>query len=138
MAVIGKLPLRPQTLILQTRTNQNVSSCTKLYRRIVPQTRPNKKSIVNETLSQNYSAEVEKLCSTEIDKSKYTHVPNFNVSNVFKYRRNNPDVSYERVYMATEGNEYFTDIRDILVFVHSFKNVRKVFIAFSGHVHSLV
>ena len=37
-----------------------------------------KKSIINETLSQNYSAEVNKLYSTDIDKSEYTHVPNFN------------------------------------------------------------
>ena len=42
-----------------------------------------KRSISNEILSQNYYAEVDKLCSTEIDKSEYTHVPNFNVSNVF-------------------------------------------------------
>ena len=53
-----------------------------------------KQIIVNETLSQNYSVEVEKLCSTEIDKSEYTHVPNFNVSNVFECGRNNPDMSY--------------------------------------------
>ena len=32
-------------------------------------------------------------------------VPNFNVSNVFEWGRNNPDVSYERAYMATSGNE---------------------------------
>ena len=42
-----------------------------------------KQSIVNKHLSQNCSAEVDKLCSTEIDKSEYTHVPNFNVSTVF-------------------------------------------------------
>ena len=61
---------------------------------------------------------MDKLCSTEIDKSKYTiteqkdeenevtyDVPNFNVSDVFEWERNNPDVSYERAYMATEGNE---------------------------------
>ena len=41
-------------------------------------------------------------------------VPNFNVSNVFGFRRNNPDVSYERAYMATLGNEYFTDMLDHL------------------------
>ena len=35
-----------------------------------------KRIIVNKTLSQNYSVEVEKLCSTEIDKSEYTHMPN--------------------------------------------------------------
>ena len=58
--------------------------------------------------------EVEKLCSTEIEKSEYTHVPNFNVFNVFECGRNNPDVSYERAYMATEVNEYFMDILDSL------------------------
>ena len=58
--------------------------------------------------------EVDKLCSTEIDKSEYTHVPNFNVSDVFECGRNNPDVSYKKSYMATEGNEYFTDILDTL------------------------
>ena len=60
-----------------------------------------------------------KICSTEEDKSEYTiteqkdkgnkvtyDVPNyFNASNVFEYKINNPDVSYERAYMATEGNE---------------------------------
>ena len=55
-----------------------------------------KQSIVNETLLQNYYVEVDKLCSTDIDKSEYTitkqrdegnevtyDVPNFNVSNIF-------------------------------------------------------
>ena len=37
-------------------------------------------------------------------------MPNFNVSNVFKCRRKNPDMSYERACMAAEDNEYFTDI----------------------------
>ena len=77
-----------------------------------------KKSIVNVNLLQNYSAEVDKLCSTDKDKSEYTitqkrnagnevtyDVPNFNVSNVFECGRNYPDVSYERVYMATSGYE---------------------------------
>ena len=61
---------------------------------------------------------MDELCSTEEDKSEYTiieqkdagneviyDVPTFNVSNVFECRRNNPDVSYERAYMATSGNE---------------------------------
>ena len=61
-----------------------------------------KRSIVNENLSQNYSVDVDKLCSTEINKSD---VPNFNVSDVFECGRNNPDMSYERAYMDTEGNE---------------------------------
>ena len=70
---------------------------------------------------------MEELCSTEEDKSEYTiteqkdagnevtyDVPNFNVSNVFECGRNNPDVSCERACMATEDNEYFTDILDTL------------------------
>ena len=86
-----------------------------------------KKSIVNKTLLQNYSADVENLCSTDIDKSECTFtqqkdegnevtydVPNFNVSNVFECGRNNPDVSYERSYMATSVYEYYTDILDHL------------------------
>ena len=60
-----------------------------------------KRSNVNKTLSQNFSADVDKLCSTEIEKS---FVPNFNVSIVFEGRKNIPDVSYEILYMATEGN----------------------------------
>ena len=38
----------------------------------------------------------------------------FNVSNVFECGRNNPEVSCERAYMATEDNEYFMDILDTL------------------------
>ena len=38
----------------------------------------------------------------------------FNVSNLFECGRKNPDVSCERVYMATEDNEYFLDILDTL------------------------
>ena len=38
----------------------------------------------------------------------------FNVSNVFECGRKNPDVSCERACMATEENEYFTDILDTL------------------------
>ena len=41
-------------------------------------------------------------------------VPNLNISNVFECGRNNPDMSYERAYMATSDNEYFTDILDHL------------------------
>ena len=51
-----------------------------------------KQSIVNKNLLQKYSAEVDKLCSTEIDNSEYTHMPNFNVSNVFECGRKNPDM----------------------------------------------
>ena len=32
-------------------------------------------------------------------------MPNFNVSNIFECRRNNPDVSYERAYMSTSDDE---------------------------------
>ena len=60
-----------------------------------------KQSIVNKNLLQTYSADVDKLCSTEIEES---FVPNFNVSIVFEGRKNIPDVSYEILYMATEGN----------------------------------
>ena len=61
---------------------------------------------------------MDKLCSTEEDKSECTiteekyagnevtyDVPNFNISNVFECGRNNPDMSYERAYMATLGDE---------------------------------
>ena len=41
-------------------------------------------------------------------------MPNFNVSNVFECGTNNPDVSYERAYIAIIGNEYFTEILDHL------------------------
>ena len=38
----------------------------------------------------------------------------FNVSNVFECGRINPDMSCERACMATEDNEYFSDILDTL------------------------
>ena len=38
----------------------------------------------------------------------------FNISNVFEFGRNNPDVSCDRSCMATEDNEYFSDIIDTL------------------------
>ena len=41
-------------------------------------------------------------------------VPNFNVSNVFECGRNNPDMPYERAYMAPSGNEYFLVMLDNL------------------------
>ena len=66
----------------------------------------------------------DELFSTEEDKSECTNteqkdaenevtydVPyNFNFSNIFECRRNNPDVSYEIAYMVTERDEYFTYI----------------------------
>ena len=41
-------------------------------------------------------------------------VTTLNVSSIFECGRKNPDVSYERAYIATEVNEYFTDILDHL------------------------
>ena len=38
----------------------------------------------------------------------------FNVSNVFECGRNNPDVTCERACMATEDNEYFSEILETL------------------------
>ena len=59
-------------------------------------------------------------------------VPNFNVSNLFECRRNNPDVLYKRSYMSTSGNEYFTGMIDHLNEYHdrhsqifSSKNLKK-------------
>ena len=40
-AVIRKLLLRPRTFVLRTWTNENASSCAKLYCRVVPRTRAN-------------------------------------------------------------------------------------------------
>ena len=51
-------------------------------------------------------------------------MPYFNVSNVFECGRNNPDVSYERAYMATSGYEYFTDILDHLNKYHDRRSQR--------------
>ena len=87
-----------------------------------------KQSIVDENLLQNYSADVNKLCSTEEYKSECTimeqkcadnevtyNVPyDFNVFNIFEKGRNNPEVSYERAYMANERDEYFTEMIDHL------------------------
>ena len=41
-------------------------------------------------------------------------MPNFNVSNVFECKINNPDVSYERMYMDNSYDEYFTEMLDHL------------------------
>ena len=78
--------------------------------------------IANKTFSHKYSADVENICPTEEYKSEWIitkqqdagnqviyDVPyGFNVSNVFGCGRNNPDVSYEQAYMATERDEYST------------------------------
>ena len=60
-------------------------------------------------------------------------MPNFNASNVFECGRNNPDLSYERAYMATSGHEYFTEMFDHLKIYHdrhgqrfSSKNLKEV------------
>ena len=77
---------------------------------------------------QNYCADLDELCSTEKDRSESTiieqkdaenedtyDVPyNFNVSNVFECGRNKTYVSYERGYMSTERDEYFTEMLDHL------------------------
>ena len=108
--------------------NQNAPSCTKYLLRNCPANKDKSKKIIfNETLLQNYSAYMEKISSTEEDKPEYTitqkkvegnevtyDAPNFNVSKIFEYRRNNPDVSYEREYVSTSVNEYFTYILDHL------------------------
>ena len=87
-----------------------------------------KRSIVNKSLSQNCSADENELRYTKEDKPECAikkqkdannkvacDVTNyFNVSNIFERGRNNPGVSCERVCMATEENEYFTDIIDTL------------------------
>ena len=87
-----------------------------------------KRSIVNKPLSQKCSAKENEVRSTKNDESEFANkkqkdannevacdVTNyFNVSNVFECGRNIPDVSCERVCMATEYNEYFTDILDTM------------------------
>ena len=90
-----------------------------------------KRSIVNKNLLQNYSADEDKLSYTEEDKSKCTiieqkdkenevtyDVPNyFNVFNLFECGRNildRLDVSYERAYMATQKEKYFSEMLDYL------------------------
>ena len=87
-----------------------------------------KRSVVNEPLLQKSSADENKLRATKVDESecankKQKYAKNevacdvtnyFNVSNVFECGRNNPDVSCERVCMATKDNEYFLDILDTL------------------------
>ena len=83
--------------------------------------------VFNKNLSRNCSADENKYPTKE-DKSKRANkkqkdtknevawdVTNyFNVSNVFECGRNNPDLSCERASMATEENEYFTDILETL------------------------
>ena len=87
-----------------------------------------KRSMVNKILSQNCSTKENELCITKEDESEYANekqkdvkkevaciVTNyFNVSNVLECGRKHYDVSCERACMATEVNEYFTDIFDTL------------------------
>ena len=95
---------------------------------IVTNESKSKRSIINEKLLQKCSAKDNELCFTKEDKPECANekqkdaknevahdVTNYlNVSNVFECGRNNPDLSCERACMATEDNEYFSDILDIL------------------------
>ena len=55
------------------------------------------------------------ITETNADNEVTYDVPyNLNVSNGFECGRNNLDLSYERAYMATEGDEYFTEMLDHL------------------------
>ena len=90
-----------------------------------------KRVIIDKNLSQNCSKKVDRLCSTEEGKSECTitkqkdaknevtnDVPNyFNAFNVFKCGRkllDRLDLSYERAYMATQREEYFTEMMNHL------------------------
>ena len=89
-------------------------------------------SIVNETLSQNYSANVSELCSTEKDISEYTiteqkyaeyeessatkEVPSY--FNIFECGRNLLDrlyVTYELACLATPKDKYYEKMLETLV-----------------------
>ena len=83
-----------------------------------------KRSIVNEKLSQKYSAKENELCFTKKDESECSNekqkdaknevvydVTNYlNVCNVWECGRDNPDVQCERAFMANVDNDYFSDI----------------------------
>ena len=77
-----------------------------------------KQSIVNETLLQNYSADVEKIFSTEKDISEYTI-------------REQKDADYEESSVKKEVPSYFNifecgSIRQFLKFLKLPNNLRKV------------
>ena len=91
-----------------------------------------KRSIFNKILSQNYSADVDKICSTEKDISEYTinkqkdteykessftkEVPSY--FNIFECGRNildRLDVMYEQVCMATPKDKYYEKMLETLV-----------------------
>ena len=86
-----------------------------------------KQSIVNKNLLQNHSADVDELCSTEIDISEYTiteqkdveyeessvtkEVPSY--FNIFECGRNSLDrldMTYEQACMATPKDKYYTKL----------------------------
>ena len=90
----------------QTKTNQNKASSTKFYRRTIPRTWT--KYVQRGKTNQNTLLRKQK---DEGDEFTYD-VPSSYVSNIFERGINNPDVSYEKAYMATSGHEYFTDIID--------------------------
>ena len=91
----------------------------KLSQRCSTNENKSKRSIINEPFSRNASADKNELCSTKNDEPecanrKQKDVKNevtcdvtnhLNVSNVFEFGRNNPDVLSERACMATEDNE---------------------------------
>ena len=96
-----------------------------------------KLSIVNKPLSQNYSAGKNELRSTKQDESESANTKQkdanievacdvtnyFNVSKVFECGRNNPDVSCERSCIATENNEYLSNILDTLKRYYECSNI---------------
>ena len=112
-----------ENLLQSCSTNKNGSKRSivneKLLQNCSTNENKSKHSIVNEPLLQKCSAKENELCSTKKDESECANekqkdaknevacdVTNyFSVSNIFEYGRNNPDVSCERAYMATEDNE---------------------------------
>ena len=69
-----------------------------------------KRSIVNQTLSQDDSEDVDNLCSTEIDKSEYTHMTTFNISNLFEYEKNLTFHMKERTWLMNAMNTLRTSL----------------------------
>ena len=96
--------------------------------------------IVHNTLSQNYSEDVDKKCSTEMEKSEYTiteqkyegykestvtkEVPSY--LNIFECGRNilgRLDVTYERACMATQKYKYYNTLLNTLIDDNNLKGV---------------
>ena len=106
--------LRNQTLMLRTRTNQNKSLCTKLYRKI--NLSESECNIIHKTLSQNNSAHVPYNIITELkdDEHKEPSVTAKVTSyfNIFECGRNLLDqleITYQRAFMASPVREgYYT------------------------------